>query len=287
MRYGIRASGALTIVTLSILAPAAAAAAAVPATVATASASAATSAAAAASAAASTSTYEITVSALDSTPLAPTQFAQNAQNSQDGPLVVEEMPKGGVNLRDLAPGDRTQWAAEVTNNGDPGMLAVDFLADGHGSLMSGGETSLRITVDLCPTKLTALVSETGVTTFDCSSGMHRLGTVTSATKHGLRTARSLDTGESVGVRVLVAFPSSADNSSEDSAASMNVVFSLSPDAVAGGDSDSAQRVLPGGLALTGTNIMFLPLAAGAIISLGILLMSLAPRRTRTEGDDTT
>jgi hypothetical protein len=287
MRHGIRVSGALTIVTLSILATA---------TV--------TAAASAAQPAASTS-HAASTTASDSpmSALAP----KSIQDDDDGTLLVKEMPKGGINLLELAPGDRTQWAAEVTNNGDPGMLNVEFFADGHQDLMSGGDSSLRITVDLCADPLTAVVSDTGVVTFDCESGLHRLGTVTSATEQHLQTARTFRTGNTIGVRVLVTFPSSADNASENTAASMNVMFSISPqdggtstsipsspgngagaDSGTGNDGatpNSAQRGLPGGLALTGTNAMFMSFAASAIIALGILLLSLVPRRTRTEGDE--
>jgi len=220
----------------------------------------------------------------------------SVDDAEDGMLRVKEMPEKAPNLRDLAPGDRTQWAAEVTNIGEPGMLSVEFVADGPENLMAGEESGMRMTVDLCTTPLVPVISASGAMTFECASGPTRLGIVTAATDQRLTTLSTINTGETVGVRVMILFPASATNSAEDAAAAMNVVFAIAPTDAGDGaaeppgtaaptDTQPERPTLFSGLALTGTGAMFLSVAASAIIALGILLLALAPRRARPEEDE--
>jgi hypothetical protein len=272
MRQGLRVSVGLVLATRAVLAAGALPAAAVPAT---------------------------------TTVAASTAVVRASGDSDENTLRVRTMPADSPNLRDLAPGDRTQWAAEVTNTGAPGTLGVEFVAYGDDGLLTGEGTGLRMTVDLCMTPLVVALSANGATTFECASGQKRLAAVTSAVDQRVVTRSTVGTGETVAVRVIIAFPPTAGNASESAAAAMDVVFSITPDGgstsapASSGSSDSPSKsttpvdpgdslltrpVFPGGLALTGISVMFLGLAAAAIISLGVLLLSLAPRRTSARGD---
>lgn len=215
-------------------------------------------------------------------------------------LVVTQMPEGGINLRDFAPGDRTQWATEVTNTGASGTVTIDFFADGDDSLVNGEGTALQMTVDLCERALIPVVSAVGATTFDCPAEPSRLGRITSARDEHLTADHSIKAGETLAVRVKILFPTAADNSAQNTGAALDVRFSITP------DDPNAQPVpqpafnptppVPveartpppftlGGLALTGTNILWLLCAAVVIISLGITAWTLSPRRSLEEQEE--
>jgi hypothetical protein len=217
---------------------------------------------------------------------------RSAPDTGDGLPHVKRMPAERPDLRDLAPGDRTQWAAEITNTGAPGTLGVEFVTHGGSSMMSRQGNGLRMIVDFCSTPLASSYTAGGAMVFDCTAEQSRLGTVTSAATQLLTAQDIVDTGETVGVRVMISFPLTADNTFEDSSAAIDVVYTITPlgesvarvEPAAPAEAELARAVFPGILA-TGISVMFMSLAAAVIISLGILLLALVPRGAREGGDE--
>jgi hypothetical protein len=279
MKRRTRLSAVVTIVALSTLAPAATATATSTATAASAASTPVTATASAAAGAGATSA-------------APAAYpVWLAPDAEDSAPQVKRMPAERPNLSNLAPGDRTQWAAEITNIGEPGVLGVEFVAHGENSLMSRQGNGLRLVVDFCPTPLIASLTPRGAMTFDCASKQTRLGTVTSAADQRLRSEQLIGTGETVGVRVLISFPKTADNSFENASASIDVVYTITPTGETAGavpaapvEAEEVRTVFPGILA-TGISVMFMSLAAALVISVGILFLSLVPRGARERGEE--
>jgi hypothetical protein len=212
--------------------------------------------------------------------------ALTAHEVADETLTVREMPAHGLNLTGFAPGDRTQWAAEVTNSGEPGILTVHFLANEGNTMMSGGDSGMQVTVDLCPSALIPSVSAEGIQRFHCETGQTRLGTVTTAGERRLTAERTIGTGKTVGVRVHVMLPATADNSVEDAAADLDVVFSITSRDDADAASSPATPSPSGWLARTGADPAALVFAAAAIIAAGVLVQFLSRRRDRRPGGST-
>jgi hypothetical protein len=219
-------------------------------------------------------------------------FTETLSSADSSSLVVRQISQDRPILSDFAPGDRTEWAAEVTNTGEPGELNVQLAASGDNSLMTGEEDGMRMFVDLCTTPLQPTVSDLGVMTFDCVSGESRIGSSTSADERHVSAHSPINTGETVGVRVLILFPSSADNAAENSSAALHVGFSLSSEADAGtvsatgSDTQYARTALPAWLALPGISPVFVSIVAAALFALGILLVAYAFRRRTGDEEET-
>jgi hypothetical protein len=258
MRHGMRVSGALPFVTLSIIA---------------------------------TATVVLAAVTIITAPptLAVTQTLASSENSS---LVVRQISANNPDLSDLAPGDRTEWAAEVTNTGEPGTLSVQLAADGDSTLMTGEADGMRMFVDLCTSRLVPTVSALGVTTFTCASGETRIGSSTSADERHVFASSPIETGETVGVRVLILFPASAGNSAENGSAALDVGFGLSSESEAGtvsatsSDTQYARTALPAWLALPGISPIFVSIMAASLFALGILLVAYAFRRRTYEEEET-
>jgi hypothetical protein len=206
----------------------------------------------------------------------------SASTAEVASLKVEQISEASPDLSGFAPGDRTEWAAVVTNTGEPGTLNVQLAARGDRALVSEEGSALQMFVDLCTTELLPSVSGLGVTTFECASGETRIGSATSADARPIAANGIMDTGETVSVRVLVLFPTSATNTAENSSAELDVAFSLSTDNDTGidrADPITAVATLPG------MGPLFMTLTAAALLALGLLLLIHALRPTSTEGDE--
>ncbi|MCM6764093.1 hypothetical protein NB037_16895 [Rathayibacter sp. ZW T2_19] len=160
--------------------------------------------------------------------LATVLLAPAASADQRDVLDVRERSSSAVALADLAPGDSSEWAAEVTNTDSTGhALAVGF--DSDGALLTD-EDGLRLAVDLCDSPFDAVPQVTPegrtVERFTCASGDVPLGSGPASALGRLETARPIAEGSTVGVRVRVAFPESAGNALENAAGSLRVVFSV-------------------------------------------------------------
>ncbi|PTL72523.1 hypothetical protein C1I63_06435 [Rathayibacter caricis DSM 15933] len=163
-------------------------------------------------------------------------LAPAASAEQRDVLDVRERSSSTLALADLAPGDSSEWAAEVTNTDSVGhALTVGF--DSEGPLLTAAD-GLRLTVDLCdaPFDSTPLDTPEGRTVerFTCASGDVPLGSGPAAGLGRLETARPIAEGATVGVRVRVAFPESAGNALENADGSLRVVFSVAGAAEPGG-----------------------------------------------------
>lgn len=239
--------------------------------------------------------------------------ARATQDPGDGSLRVTKFPEDELHLRDFAPGDRTQWAAEVTNTGEDGDLGVEFVLVGESDALANEANALQIVVDLCSVAFDSAVSETGAMTFTCPATQTRLGLVTSAAEREMDSHTVIAAGDTVGVRARILFPASADNTAESTSAVMDVLVTVSPlsddlspsggtdpetdteGAPPEGTDDEAPRpALFGGLALTGIDVLLLLGAGIIIVSLGITFWTLAPRqhtrhhrqhRTRKDEED--
>ncbi|QHC64327.1 sortase [Rathayibacter festucae] len=131
-------------------------------------------------------------------------------------------------LTGLAPGDTTEWAAEVTNVGASAhQVSVAFAVDGGDALATDPRAGLQLVVDLCPSAFTiddVLVADgRSVERYRCPEGVEPMGTGPAASLGRLDRSRALDRGETVGVRVRVSFPAGSGNALESTSAALRVL----------------------------------------------------------------
>ncbi|MCJ1687940.1 sortase [Rathayibacter sp. VKM Ac-2927] len=131
-------------------------------------------------------------------------------------------------LTGLAPGDTTEWAAEVTNVGSSAhQVSVAFAVDGGDALATDPRAGLQLDVDLCPSAFTiddVLVADgRSVERYLCPEGVEPMGTGPAASLGRLDGSRALDRGETVGVRVRVSFPAGSGNALESTSAALRVL----------------------------------------------------------------
>lgn len=206
-------------------------------------------------------------------------------------------------LTGLAPGDTTEWAAEVTNVGASAhQVSVAFAVDGGDALATDPRAGLQLVVDLCPSAFTiddVLVADgRSVERYRCPEGVEPMGTGPAASLGRLDGSRALDRGETVGVRVRVSFPSGSGNALESTSAALRVLVretgAIDDSGAPGGgpsgngavgDGASGTGALenggPGnGLAVTGRDVGAALL--GGLLALGAGLLLAATGRRRKE-----
>ncbi|ROS23378.1 hypothetical protein EDF22_3159 [Rathayibacter sp. PhB127] len=206
-------------------------------------------------------------------------------------------------LTGLAPGDTTEWAAEVTNVGASAhQVSVAFAVDGGDALATDPRAGLQLVVDLCPSAFTiddVLVADgRSVERYRCPEGVEPMGTGPAASLGRLDGSRALDRGETVGVRVRVSFPSGSGNALESTSAALRVLVRETgaiDDSGAPGDGPSGNGAVgegasgngalgnggPGnGLAVTGRDVGAALL--GGLLALGAGLLLAATGRRRKE-----
>ncbi|MCJ1698604.1 sortase [Rathayibacter festucae] len=211
-------------------------------------------------------------------------------------------------LTGLAPGDTTEWAAEVTNVGSSAhQVSVAFAVDGGDALATDPRAGLQLVVDLCPSAFTiddVLVADgRSVERYRCPEGVEPMGTGPAASLGRLDGSRALDRGETVGVRVRVSFPAGSGNALESTSAALRVLVRETgalDDSGAPGDGPSGNGAVgdgaagngalgngavgnggPGnGLAVTGRDVGAALL--GGLLALGAGLLLAATGRRRKE-----
>lgn len=239
-----------------------------------------------------------------------------ASTAEGDILLVDEVPgsKPG-HLQGLAPGDRTEWAAEVTNTSHaPTPVNIAVKITGADAMVRDPVQGLQLVVDLCPGILTTTTTTNGAQRFTCDTETIRLCTGPAASLAGDPvgvTARAELEGEkTMAVRIRVDLPVTAGNEMEESHGRLTVDFSTTGSPVtgpenqptsctpsAGTGSDKPQggadttddsltppaptRPSPESLAITGGDI--LAALTGAVITtvLGLLFLLTARRRRRT------
>ncbi|AZZ53721.1 sortase [Rathayibacter festucae] len=206
-------------------------------------------------------------------------------------------------LTGLAPGDTTEWAAEVTNVGASAhQVSVAFAVDGGDALATDPRAGLQLVVDLCPAAFTIddvlVVDGRSVERYRCPEGVEPMGTGPAASLGRLDGSRALDRGETVGVRVRVSFPSGSGNALESTSAALRVLVretgAIDDSGAPGGgpsgngavgDGAAGNGALgnggPGnGLAVTGRDVGAALL--GGLLALGAGLLLAATGRRRKE-----
>lgn len=206
-------------------------------------------------------------------------------------------------LTGLAPGDTTEWAAEVTNVGSSAhQVSVAFAVDGGDALATDPRSGLQLVVDLCPSAFTIddrlVAGGRSIERYLCPEGVVPLGTGPAASLGRLDGTRALDRGETVGVRVRVSFPAGSGNGLESTAAALRVLVretgaiddSGDPGAIGGpgasgnggpSNGGAGNGGPSGGLAVTGRDIGAALL--GGLVALGAgLLLAAGSRRRREE-----
>ncbi|PPH20819.1 hypothetical protein C5C31_11000 [Rathayibacter rathayi] len=195
-------------------------------------------------------------------------------------LDVRELSAPG-SLSDLAPGDRAEWAVEVTNTGlAPHEVSVAFVVDG-GMLAQDPRDGLQLSVELCDSAFTVEQVVDGPRTIQrylCPTDAVPLGSGPAATLGRLDGARPLGRGATAGVRVRVLFPESAGNERELTAAALRVTVGTAWDDD-NPDSGTESGAAGGGLAATGRDLGAALL--GGMLALGAgTLLAIAGRRHR-------
>ena len=151
-----------------------------------------------------------------------------ATTAGQGTLVVEELHGSTLkHLQDLAPGDRTEWAAQVTNTGhESTAVTVLIHATGTDPLIRDTVEGLQLEVDLCPGALDTHTTGNGARQFTCRTGETRLGAgpaaQLAADPAGLSTRTELGSGKTMAVRVRVALPAHAGNNLENTQGELSV-----------------------------------------------------------------
>lgn len=222
-------------------------------------------------------------------------------------LLVEEVPGSALgHLQDLAPGDRTEWAAHVTNTGhEPTAVTLAIHASGTDPLIRDPNDGLQLEVDLCPGTLDTHTTSNGSQRFTCETGETRLGAGPAAhlaaDPAGLTTQTELAGGDSMAVRVRVVLPTHAGNNLENTQGELRVhvtptdttnpMPSAHPTTPAGsgGPGTSSNTAEPptatvpyDTLPVTGRDV--LAALAGALITtlIGVLLLVTSRRRRTVE-----
>ncbi|PPF10631.1 hypothetical protein [Rathayibacter sp. AY1A5] len=217
--------------------------------------------------------------------LAAVLLAPAASAEPVGVLDVRELSAPG-SLTDLAPGDRAEWAVEVTSTGlSPQGVSVAFAVDG-GTLAQDPRDGLQLSVELCDSAFTVAEVVDGERTVErylCPEDAMPLGSGPAATLGRLDGVRPLERGATVGVRVRVLFPESAGNGTELAAASLRVLVGTTeeyPSATPG--PGSFPGAAGGGLAVTGRDLGAALLGGMLALGSGVLLAAAARRRHRRE-----
>lgn len=189
-------------------------------------------------------------------------------------------------LTGLAPGDTTEWAAEVTNVGSTAHeVSVAFAVDGGDSLATDPRNGLQLEVDLCPSAFAidrSVSPGRSIERYVCP-GAVPLGAGPAASLGRLDGSRALAGGETVGVRVRVSFPEQAGNDLEDTVAALRVIVTDADplDPAAPSDGLGPIAAPSDGLAVTGRDLGAALL--GGLLALGAGgLLALAGRRRRQE-----
>ncbi|NQX25978.1 LPXTG cell wall anchor domain-containing protein [Microbacteriaceae bacterium VKM Ac-2854] len=190
-----------------------------------------------------------------------------AAAGDDTPLVVRS---SSVDLTDLAPGDWAEWTAETTSSADETLpLRVIVETTGEDALTTDPRDGLQLVVDFCDSGYTAGGAPAR---FNCPTADVALGAGPAATLGRLESLRSIGARGTAAVRIRIAFPTSAGNDFENTAAGLRVTFAV-PDG-------SVTTTPDGPLAITGADIR-----AALIGAIGALLLgavALAVRRRREE-----
>ncbi|MWV58890.1 hypothetical protein [Rathayibacter sp. VKM Ac-2754] len=218
--------------------------------------------------------------------LAPVLLAPSASAAPQSVIDVRELSAPSA-LSGLAPGDTAEWAAEVTNIGtSPHDLSVAFVVDGPDDLATDPRDGLQLVVDLCPSAFTVvdrrLADGRDIERYVCPVEVVPLGSGPAAVLGRLEGSRPVARGATIGVRVRVAFPSTAGNELEDTDAGLRVVVTEADDIPVGPGSGPIALPLPGGLAVTGRDVGAALLGGLLALGAGALLAGAARRRRDEE-----
>lgn len=162
-----------------------------------------------------------------------------AQDTEDV-LAVAVPPAASDHLADLAPGDRTEWAAQVANTGeDPVPLYAAFSITGTEALVTDPADGLQLDVALCPHPLEPTTVDGGAVVYTCPTATTPLGTGSAAGLGTLEATTALAPGDTVGIRVRAILPVTAGNTFENSEGKLHVDF-----ATTGNDTGQPGRPSP-------------------------------------------
>lgn len=152
--------------------------------------------------------------------LVPVHAAQNEKI-----LTVTVLPAAPGHLTDLAPGDRTEWAAQVTNTSqDTVPLYATFSTTGTESLVTDPEDGLQLNVALCPDPLESTTVDGGAIVYTCPAETIPLGAGSAAELGPLEATTALAPGDTVGIRARVVLSATAGNAFENTAGQLHARF---------------------------------------------------------------
>lgn len=151
--------------------------------------------------------------------------AAHIATDSDGSLEVVQLPAAPGHLSELAPGDRTEWAAQVTNTTkDTLPLYVTFSTTGTDPLLTDPQHGLQLDVTMCPRPLNIRPLESGPVVYTCPTTPQLLGAGAAAALGELKATTTLGPGATVGVRARVLLPVSAGNALENTAGELHAHF---------------------------------------------------------------
>lgn len=171
--------------------------------------------------------HVIATAMLTSTFLLSNPVGAQARPDSEDRLLVEELTGSNKHLQDLAPGDTTEWAAQVTNTANtPTAIRIDVRAVGDQPLVSDPVEGVQLVVDLCAGPLSARMTDSGATIFTCRTGETRLGLAPAAAlasdPERLTTRSELQPGGTTSVRLRIQLPSTAGNALENNQGELRV-----------------------------------------------------------------
>ncbi len=179
---------------------------------------------------------------------------------------------------DLAPGDSTQWAAEVTNTGvTSGTLIIRTTALSGDILATDPVNGLQLKFDTCAERLSVTTVSAGVHAYACpvATTVLMAGQAPAAQQFSV----ALAAGQTIDFRALANFPVDAGNDFENTHAAIAITFAIAGSAPTPSASPSSTSSPPAdGLALTGADVLGATLAAAVTFLVGLVFVVIARRR---------
>ena len=203
-----------------------------------------------------------------------------ASADPQGSLAVNDLSAPTIDLSGLAPGDSSQWAAEVHNTAAvPSFFSIEIRDPGAGKLTTNDAYGLWLDVSLCPTRL-ATSDIGGTRTFSCPVAATPLGSAPAGSHVKSSHTASIGAGSTLAVLVNLRFPQSSNNAFENTTGSLTLaVVKHTPGARALTPLAFSDPTFTG-LAFTGADVIGAIGAAFVTFVVGFLMLIISRRRRR-------
>jgi|GEM_PF-6137246 len=195
-------------------------------------------------------------------------------------LAVTDLSAPTIYLSGLAPGDSSQWAAEVHNTAAvPASFSVEIRDPGAGRLTTNDTYGLWLDVSLCPTRLTT-PDIGGTRTFSCPVAATPLGSAPAGSHVTSSQTISIGAGSTRSVLVNVRFPQSSNNAFQNQTGSLVLIIVEHTPDVSSLTTPAFSGLAFSDLAFTGADVIGAISATFVTFVVGFLMLVISRRQRR-------